>query len=44
MTRIALIVMMLSLAGCTGPRSGDDGMDGLGVALGVREVMTHRDR
>ena len=44
MTRIALILMMLGLAACAGRRNGDDGMDGFGVALGVREVMTPRDR
>lgn len=44
MTRIALILLMLSLASCTGRRNGDDGMDGLGVALGVREVMLQHDR
>lgn len=43
MTRFALILVVLSLASCTGRRTGD-GMDGFGVALGVREVMTQRDR
>lgn len=44
MTRLALILVMLGLAACTGRRGGNDGMDGFGVDLGVREVMTQRDR
>ena len=42
--RFALVLIVFGLAACAGRRSGDDGMDGLGVARGVREVITQRDR
>jgi hypothetical protein len=38
MRALTLAILVLSLAGCGLPRDGDDGMDGRGVAAGLKLI------
>lgn len=40
---VSLIIAVL-LAGCTSRHNGRDGMDGLGVAAGLRQELQRSDR
>lgn len=44
MIRAVLLIAVLSIAGCTMRRDGRDGMDGLGLANGLRHELQRDDR